>query len=96
MSQDQVRLHVLIDGRVQGVGFRFFVMEKANLLGIYGWVRNTYEGKVEVLAEGERTTLEDFLSYLKRGPRAAFVNDIQIQWDNGSGQFSEFNIHSTN
>jgi acylphosphatase len=94
-QQELFRLHAFLDGRVQGVGFRYFVMEKASMLGVTGWVRNTYAGKVEVLAEGDRSELEDLLIYLKRGPQAAFVSDVQIEWDHGSGQYSAFDIRAT-
>ena len=65
------RLHVLIDGRVQGVGFRNYAQAKADLLGLTGWVRNVGDRRVEVLAEGDLAGLSTFLEYLRRGPRSA-------------------------
>jgi acylphosphatase len=86
------RLHAFINGRVQGVGFRFFVIEKADLLQVTGWVRNTYDGQVEVTAEGLRPVLERFLVYLRHGPQVAYVTEVQTSWQQASGEFSRFEI----
>jgi acylphosphatase len=86
------RLHSVVEGRVQGVGFRYFVLSKANQLNITGWVRNTAEGNVEVIAEGDRTELEDLLSELRKGPRSAFVSNIKENWDTPSGEFHNFSV----
>ncbi|MBV9341953.1 MAG: acylphosphatase [Acidobacteria bacterium] len=67
----------LIRGRVQGVGFRWFVEREAHLLGIAGWVRNNADGTVEVLAIGTRDQLHGLRSRLRQGPRAARVDDIE-------------------
>ncbi|TMD54260.1 MAG: acylphosphatase, partial [Chloroflexi bacterium] len=61
-------LHAYVHGRVQGVGFRYFVAQKAQSLGLRGYVRNEYDGSVEVLAQGPRPALEHLLTYLRRGP----------------------------
>ena len=95
MDEVLVRLHVLIDGRVQGVGFRYFVLEKANLLRVEGWVRNTLSGQVEVTAEGNQDSLSNFLDYLKRGPNMAYVTDIQLTWLPATGEFAGFEIKSS-
>ena len=58
---DKVRLHAIIEGRVQGVGFRAFVIDKATDLGVTGWVRNSWGGSVEIMAEDDRPTLEKLL-----------------------------------
>jgi acylphosphatase len=67
----------LVRGRVQGVGFRWFVEREAHILGIAGWVRNNSDSSVEVLAMGTRDQLADLLSRLREGPRAARVDDIE-------------------
>ena len=67
----------LVRGRVQGVGFRWFVEREAHLLGIAGWVRNNADGSVEVLAIGSREQLLGLQSRLRAGPRAARVDDVQ-------------------
>lgn len=67
----------LIRGRVQGVGFRWFVEREAHILAIAGWVRNNSDGTVEVLAQGTRDQLAGLRSRLREGPRAARVDDVE-------------------
>ena len=67
----------LVRGRVQGVGFRWFVEREAHVLGIAGWVRNNTDGSVEVLAMGSRDQLLGLRSRLRSGPRAARVDDVE-------------------
>lgn len=69
-------LHFLIRGRVQGVGFRWFVHREASELELRGWVRNTEDGDVEVLAAGIREDLAELRSSLRRGPRGARVDQV--------------------
>jgi acylphosphatase len=94
-QQEKTRLHAVIDGHVQGVGFRMFVSDHAKNMGLTGWVRNTYAGQVEVTAEGSRSDLEAFLSRLRQGPRSAFVTDAQVQWQEATGEFSRFDVRRT-
>ena len=68
----------LVRGRVQGVGFRWFVEREAHLLGIAGWVRNNHDGSVEVLAQGTRDQLSGLHSRLREGPRAARVDNVEV------------------
>ena len=68
----------VVRGRVQGVGFRWFVEREASLLAIAGWVRNNADGSVEVLAMGTREQLFGFHSKLRQGPRAARVDDVEV------------------
>ena len=89
------RLHTIVEGRVQGVGFRYFVLSKAQQLNVTGWVRNTAEGDVEVLAEGAREELEELLSALQKGPRSAFVTKTREKWEPARGEFQKFDIRST-
>jgi len=67
----------LVRGRVQGVGFRWFVEREAHILGIAGWVRNNPDGAVEVLAMGTRDQIAGLRSRLREGPRAARVDDVE-------------------
>jgi acylphosphatase len=67
-----------VRGRVQGVGFRWFVEREAHLLGIAGWVRNNHDGSVELLAQGTRDQLSGLHSRLREGPRAARVDSVDI------------------
>jgi acylphosphatase len=68
----------LVCGRVQGVGFRWFVEREAHILGIAGWVRNNHDGSVEVLAQGTRDQLSGLHSRLREGPRAARVDAVDV------------------
>jgi acylphosphatase len=69
-------LHVRVTGRVQGVGFRWFVREKARRLGLAGWVRNLPDGSVEVIASGDAGQLELLRGQLRRGPNGASVDAL--------------------
>lgn len=92
MSDPQVRLHALVSGRVQGVGYRAFVMDCAVLLELSGWVRNTNSGQVEVVAEGTRPALERLVEFLQRGPRMAAVEEVRAEWSEPSGEFPSFGV----
>jgi acylphosphatase len=69
-------LHFLIQGRVQGVGFRWFVHREASELSLRGWVRNTEDGQVEVVASGAEDDLSELRSSLRRGPRGSRVDRV--------------------
>jgi len=88
-------LHAIIYGLVQGVNFRYFVLRRAQELGITGYVRNlSRERAVEVVAEGEREKLEQLLRQLEVGPRLAWVKRVQVGWSEYSGAYSRFRIGS--
>jgi acylphosphatase len=89
------RLHAEISGRVQGVGFRMFVLRHATGLGLTGWVRNRWDSRVEVIAEGERHVVEKLLAELRRGPRSAYVSDVKEDWSQATGEFNGFHLRST-
>jgi len=96
VSEDPVTaFHTFIEGHVQGVGFRYFVLEQANNLRVKGWVRNTYRDEVEVVAEGSRAVLEAFLMKLQRGPASAYITGLRTEWQPASGQYSGFRIAPT-
>lgn len=81
-----MQLHVLVRGRVQGVGFRWYVREVARDLGLAGWVRNQPDGTVEVFADGERPMIERFRDMLREGPpgaAVAAVDDVHKSADPG-------------
>jgi acylphosphatase len=67
----------VVRGRVQGVGFRWFVEREAHILGISGWVRNNADGSVEIMAQGTRDQLLGLRSRLRQGPRAARVDNVE-------------------
>ena len=82
----------LVRGRVQGVGFRWFVEREAHILGIAGWVRNNHDGSVEVLAQGTRDQLSGLHSRLREGPRAARVDAVEVSEANAVAELSSFRI----
>jgi acylphosphatase len=95
MSERQtghVRLHAIVRGRVQGVSFRYYTLNRARELGLAGYVRNLGDGSVEVVAEGARADLDQLLSFLRSGPRAAFVTDLETNWMQPTGGFSRFEV----
>lgn len=86
-------LHALVYGRVQGVGFRAFVVARARSLGVVGWVRNLPHGQeVEVWAEGSPHALETLLAVLRRGPPLAQVERVQVEWLSATGQWEGFTV----
>ena len=86
------RLQAEIYGDVQMVGFRAFASRHARSLKLSGYVRNRPDGSVEVAAEGERASLEDFLSELRRGPNSATVENVEVSWQQPTDEFSGFHI----
>jgi acylphosphatase len=94
-APENVRLHALVEGHVQGVGFRYYVQTVAQELHLTGWVRNTYDGSVEVLAEGPRTDLEMLVAFLRRGPRSSFVSEVQTEWKKARSEFDHFDVSAT-
>ncbi len=95
VQAEQKQLHAIVEGRVQGVGFRYFVSQHAVRLHLSGWVRNTWDEKVEVLAEGNLESLNQLLHSLQTGPRSAFVNTVNVSWKPASGDFNSFSIAPT-
>jgi acylphosphatase len=89
-----VRLDALVFGRVQGVGYRYFVLAAAEALGLSGWVANLPGGHVRCIAEGPRRDLERLLAELERGPGAARVTGVEARWLAATGHFERFSIRS--
>lgn len=89
---NEARLHASVTGRVQGVGFRYFVLERARALSLTGYVRNEYDGSVEVVAEGPRGSLELLADQLRAGPRSAFVDAVTMDWSESLSEFGEFGV----
>jgi acylphosphatase len=86
------RAHVYVHGRVQGVFFRATTRDKAIALGVKGWVKNCPDGCVEAVFEGEKDTVEKIVNWCKKGPEGAFVNHIDIRWEEYTGEFNEFSV----
>lgn len=95
MSQPSARLHALVSGMVQGVGFRYFVLDAAIEVGCVGWVRNLRDGRVEVVAEGARPSLQALVELLQRGPRAARVEQVEVAWETATGDYTRFGLERT-
>ena len=87
---DDARAHLFVSGLVQGVGYRFYAMRKANAYGVSGFAKNLMDGRVEVVVEGSRSMVEQFISDLKVGPMSAHVSDIRIEWDQPTYEFNGF------
>ena len=79
------RIVALVSGRVQGVGYRAFAKRKAEELGLSGYAENLPDGRVEVVAEGEEEDLKLFIEFLKRGPRLARVEEVDVTWSEPVG-----------
>jgi acylphosphatase len=86
------RLHAVIRGDVQGVGYRYFVQRNAGRLGLTGWVRNNDDGTVEVVAEGGRAELEQLKRALEEGPRMARVDRVEARWSEATGGLDGFDL----
>jgi len=89
---DRRRFRAEIIGDVQGVGFRFFAQREARRRGLQGYVRNRYDGAVEVEAEGLTADLEQFLDSLRRGPRLARVQEVRVGWLPCRGDLGPFGV----
>ncbi len=94
-EKEKARLHAIVGGSVQGVGFRYFVQDTAASLRLKGWVRNLWSGEVEVMAEGERPALEQLLIALRKGPRSAQVTSVNPEWEEYTGEYHSFHVKST-
>jgi acylphosphatase len=92
MTQPSTELHARIFGRVQGVGFRYFVLDQASALGLTGWTRNLPDGSVEVVAQGGEDRLRSFLASLHRGPTGGRVDRVDSQFRAISEAYSTFRI----
>jgi acylphosphatase len=92
MPSEKKSLHLYIDGRVQGVGFRFFAQKTASRLGLKGFVRNLPDGRVETYAEGNEASLNEFLQRMQEGPGAGYVSGVEQTWGQPSGNYNSFRI----
>ncbi len=89
------RLEATIHGRVQGVGFRYFVQREAQRRSLKGWVRNLRGGGVQVAAEGPLEVLEEFLDTLREGPPMAWVQRVDSSWKSAKGEVGPFEVTYT-
>lgn len=84
----KITRHLQISGRVQGVGFRFYMQRKARELSVTGWVRNRRDGSVEAMAQGAPEAVEAMIAWTRRGPASAAVSEVRIA--EGNGEYTEF------
>ena len=89
---DNVRVRVIIEGRVQGVFFRHHTQEMAYKLGVNGWVKNRRDGSVEALFEGDKNIVDQIIQWCHRGPSEARVTKVHSTWENYTGEFNDFSV----
>jgi acylphosphatase len=87
-----VRTRVFVEGRVQGVNFRYYTMKEAERVGVAGWVRNLPDGRVEAVFEGPRTAVEELCTWIRHGPPWARVDNLSIHDETPRGE-QGFAIH---
>jgi len=86
------QLRAVVHGEVQGVGFRYWIRRQARELGLTGYVRNRWNGTVEVVAEGGKASLQRLLNRLGQGPRSAWVQRVSAEWALYTGKFRFFEV----
>ena len=89
-----VRFRAIVKGRVQGVSFRYYTLEKARELGVLGFVRNRWDGTVEIVAEGQDSSLRRLVTWLYAGPRWARVANVEVTWEDPIGEFKQFEVRT--
>ena len=96
MGEPLAAVRAVVRGRVQGIGFRDYVLNRARFLGLTGYVRNLPDGRsVEVVAEGARPDLEQLLDYLREGPRMSRVDAVDAKWGEATGVYDGFGVGLT-
>ena len=90
--EDTLTVNMKITGKVQGVGFRYFVLQQAQELGVEGWVNNKPNGAVEALAQGDKEDLEQFIAKVKEGTTFSRVDNVNLEWMNKGEQYFGFEI----
>lgn len=93
MERRQIGAEFIVEGYVQGVGFRYFVWRTAAALGLKGYVKNLYDGNVKVVAEGYEEKINDLYEYLKVGPSRAMVKNVIYEKFDFTGSFKEFDVY---
>ena len=84
--------HIVVSGLVQGVGFRYLTSRRADELELTGYVRNLPDGRVEILARGDRGRIADLVALLRVGPRSASVREVAVEWVTPTEQFDRFEV----
>lgn len=83
---------ITVIGRVQGVGFRYFALHRAQELGITGWAKNTVDGNVQIIAQGDEPTLKTYVDFLRLGPTLSRVDKISIHRSDITSVFDNFSV----
>jgi acylphosphatase len=86
------RAEIIVNGLVQGVGFRYFVLRHAQKLGLAGYTKNLYTGEVQTVVEGEISQIEELFAVIRTGPRSSAVNAAKIYWSENKDEFNSFQI----
>ena len=89
-----IRVRLFISGTVQGVSYRASTQEQARKRGIIGWVRNLEDGRVEALAQGSKTPVEELVAWCRRGPPAAKVEKVALSFEHVGDEFEAFDVRS--
>jgi acylphosphatase len=91
-NEMNIAFQIIIKGRVQGVGYRYFAQRTAEQLGLCGFVRNCYNGDVEIYVEGEKEIVNHYLAILRKGPGFAYVEDLEIKEQPYEKKYTRFSI----
>ena len=89
---EKLKAHIIVSGRVQRVHFREKTREKAEEFGVFGWVKNLSDGRVEAVFEGEKAKVEEMVEWARKGPFWAKVNGLKASWEEYQAEFSNFEI----
>jgi acylphosphatase len=92
VSAPNTAAEILIEGHVQGVGYRDYARRRAALLGLAGWVMNLRDGRVRVRVEGPRVVIEELVRALEKGPPLSRVDRVQMRWTAPTGRFAGFDV----
>jgi acylphosphatase len=93
MVMENVRARVIIEGRVQGVFFRYHAQEMALHLGLKGWVKNLRDGRVEAVFEGDKNRVDQIIQWCHQGSSEARVTKVHLNWEDYTGEFEDFAIN---
>jgi acylphosphatase len=88
----EVRAEIVVNGLVQGIGFRYFVVREAKKLGLNGFVNNLYTGEVLTVVEGEKAIVDEMIKKLRVGPSHASVKSCKVNWQEPKNEFTEFEV----
>ncbi len=92
MSSEKARAEILVNGLVQGVGFRYFIVKHASRLKLNGFVENLFTGEVHTVVEGDKAIIEELFNLIKLGPSHAHVKNSRIDWSENKNEFDSFEV----